>query len=394
MTETRHPDEPRLRKAIADFLAFRSVTTTTGPSKADFEVGTGTDAYRFVYEAYLFGANSPPISDSHSTHFMGRFLAYDEIWLSIECFLRANIDQPFLIWRKEPELYSERGYLKAYMRFATTDNPEHFLEAGRQRHAQEEQRFADASRQMRDSKHLAYRPGHGLDLPRLNGQQNGTVEMYPTPRPGETVSVTYEPKTPATLVDCPDCHQPQNPPRPLASGSGTANTPENENASPEPPQPIHYHVTERTGVAGVSERTEQIPCSLCDWGHPAAPVMDMRGMLRRNRTDFPFTEMGYREGSFYSKTVPAMETSVRDMGGVEARAALIALLNPNSPMLAAGFAAIPGTASGDVNPLAYLGTLQDCIRAMLAAHLAPAPAPDFEPDLDTEALFQAGRPIL
>lgn len=152
---------------------------------------------------------------------------------------------------------------------------------------------------------------HIQDMPdKIRDLARKQLLAVPDPQPGQIVRDAATGATlyciapgklvPATL----EGHQTQNPPRPLASGSGTANTPGNENASPEPPQPVHYHVTEVTGVMGVSKFTNEIPCSQCDWGHPPAPVLDMRSMLRRT------------------------------------------------------------------------------------------PVPDFEPDLDTEALFQAGRPIL
>jgi len=73
------------------------------------------------------------------------------------------------------------------------------------------------------------------------------------PKPGqivrdaETGAVHYCIAPGKMVLGMADCHQPQNPPRPLASGSGTANTPGNENARPEPPE----------------------------------GVLDMRGMLRR-----------------------------------------------------------------------------------------------------------------
>ncbi len=257
MTETRHPDEPLLRKAVSDFLAFRSVTTATGPSKAYFEIAAFPDTYRIVYHAYGFGATPGSLSVTNptgdSTWTAGRFRTYDEILPVIMDFLRANIDQPFMIWRKEPELYFERGYLKAYMRFATTDNPEHFLEAGRQYSQQE------AERAMQDAASMASKPDSAA-VRRLASVPGQFTEL-----PAGMDIRAFN-----AAVRGVDCRQPQNPARPLASGSGTANTPENENASPEPPE----------------------------------GVLDMRGMLRRTQV------------------------------------------------------------------------------------------PDFEPDLDTEALFQAGRPIL
>lgn len=232
MTETRHPDEPAFQKAVYDFLDGRGICRCDGPSRASFDVGEGVECYRIVYQAYLFGASPDgpgPIEDT-THHIVGRFLSPVALAETVTAHL-SKMDLPaFLIWRKRPELYTEARYLKAYMRFATTANPAHFVEAGEQFAKQE----AENAAQLR-------------------------------PLKGATDEETME-----NLAASIKSHQPQNPARPLASGSGPANTPGNENARPEPPE----------------------------------GVLDMRGMLRRT------------------------------------------------------------------------------------------PVPDFEPELDTEALFQAGRPIL
>jgi len=220
MTETSHPDEPAFQRAVYDFLDRRGICRCDGPSRASFDVGEGVECYRIVYQAYLFGASpdGPGPIDDTSHHIVGRFLSPVALAETVTARL-SKMDLPaFLIWRKRPELYTEAGYLKAYMRFATTASPAHFVEAGEQFSKQEAEKLM------------------------------GAVEMYPRPRPGEAIVVSCEPKTPASLAGCPECHQGGSAGAWMAATATAPSGPDGENCPPRA---------------------------------TASPVIDMRGMLRR-----------------------------------------------------------------------------------------------------------------
>lgn len=131
MAETSHPEENRLRKAVATFLAARGISETAGPPVWRFTV-SGTEE-PIKYHAHAFGVSTKTPTFQGRTNHPGRYEYYQDIEDVVLKHL-GEIDprHRFMIWRSGPDFVVESSFLKAYLRYVTTADPVAFEEAARQ----------------------------------------------------------------------------------------------------------------------------------------------------------------------------------------------------------------------------------------------------------------------
>jgi hypothetical protein len=121
----------KLRRAVDDLLVQRSTKAVTGPPCAYFVV-KGDDGLplKLAYHAFLWGASADGKPFPGRTHSHGRY--GDNEYPELEAAVLKNLAEiargsRWLIWRTRPEVEVEHGFLKAYMRFLTT-NVERFAD--------------------------------------------------------------------------------------------------------------------------------------------------------------------------------------------------------------------------------------------------------------------------